>query len=193
MKNIKTIYIFGVFVALALVQLFVPAQMIWGREKVLSQGTAYKFKTRPVDPNDPFRGKYITLNYELNSAETKDTLWIRNEDVYVKLSKDSLGFASVSKVSRSKFEVSDDFVKAKVRWYNSNEQKVNFDLEFDRYYMEESKAYDAELVYTESLRDSLPENDTYAIVFVKGGEAVLADVIINEMSIKDYVEKENNK
>jgi len=193
MKNIKTIYILGIFIVLALVQLFVPAQMIWGREKVINEGVSYKFKTRPVDPNDPFRGKYITLNYELNSAETKDTLWVRNEDVYVKLNKDSLGFATVSKVSRSKFEVSDDFVKAKVRWYNSNEQKVNFNLEFDRYYMEESKAYDAEQVYTKSLRDSLPENDTYAIVFIKGGEAVLADVIINEMSIKDYVEKENNK
>jgi len=190
MKNIKTIYIFGIFIALALVQLFVPAQMIWGREKVINEGVSYKFKARPVDPSDPFRGKYITLNYELNSAETEDTLWTRNEDVYVELNKDSLGFATVSKVSRSKFEVSDDFVKAKVRWYNSNEHKVNFNLEFDRYYMEESKAYDAELVYTESLRDSLPENDTYAIVFIKDGEAVLADVMINEMSIKDYVEKE---
>jgi len=193
MKNIKTIYIFGIFVALALVQLFVPAQMILGREKVLNEGTAYKFKTRPVDPSDPFRGKYITLNYELNSAETKDTLWGRNEVIYVKLNKDSLGFASVSKVSRSKFAFSDDFVKAKVRWYNSNEKEVDFDLEFDRYYMEESKAYDAELVYRESLRDGLPENDTYAIVFVKEGEAVLADVIINEVPIKDYVEKEKSK
>jgi len=193
MKNMKTIYIFGIFVALALVQLFVPAQIIWGREKVLNEGASYKFKTRPVDPNDPFRGKYITLNYELNSAETKDTLWSRNEDVYVKLNKDSLGFAAVSKVSRSKFEVSDDFVKAKVEWYNSKEHKVNFNLEFNRYYMEESKAYDAERVYVESLRDSLPENDTYAIVYVKDGEAVLADVVINEMSIKNYVEKENKE
>lgn len=193
MKNIKTIYIFGIFVVLALVQLFVPAQMIWGREKVLKEGVAYKFKTRPVDPNDPFRGKYITLNYELNSAETKDSLWNRNEGIYVKLNKDSLGFASVSKVSRSKFEAPDDFVKAKVRRYNSSKHKVNFDLEFDRYYMEESKAYDAEVAYTESIRDGFPENDTYALVYVKDGEAVLADVVINEVSIKDYVEKENSK
>jgi len=193
MKNMKTIYIFGIFVALALVQLFIPAQMIWGREQVLKEGIAYKFKTRPVDPNDPFRGKYITLNYKLNSVETKDTLWTRNEDIYVKLSKDSLGFATVNKVSRSKFDVSDDFVKAKVRWYNSREHTVNSDLEFDRYYMEASKAYDAEVAYVESLRDSLPENDTYAIVHVKNGEAVLADVIINEMSIKDYVDKENKE
>lgn len=189
MKNIKTRYIFGIFVALALVQLFVPAQMIWGREKVINEGVSYKFKTRPVDPNDPFRGKYIILNYELDAAITKDTLWNRNEDIYIKLSKDSLGFAVISAVSHSKFEIPDDFVKAKVQWYDSNDHEVNFSFEFNRYYMEESKAYDAEQVYVKSLRDSLPENDTYAIVFVKDGEAVLTDVMVNEVSIKDYVEK----
>lgn len=190
MKNMKTIYIFGIFVALALVQLFVPAQMIWGREKVINEGVVYKFKTRPVDPSDPFRGKYITLNYELDAATTKDTLWNRNEDIYVKLSKDSFGFAAISAVSHSKFKMPDDYVKAKVRWYDSNDHEVNFNLEFNRYYMEESKAYDAEQVYVESLRDSLPDNDTYAVVYVKEGEAVLTDVMINEMSIKDYVGKE---
>lgn len=193
MKNIKTKYVFGIFVLLVLVQLFVPAQMIWGREKIIKEGTAYKFKTTPVDPSDPFRGKYITLKYELNSAETKDTSWVRNEDIYVKLNKDSLGFAAISKVSRSKFDASDDFVKAKVQWYNYREQKVSFNLEFNRYYMEENKAYEAELAYDKSVRDSIPENDTYAVVFVKNGETVLADVIINEMSIKDYVERGNSE
>ena len=54
--------------------------------------------------------------------------------------------------------------------------------------MDENKAYDAEIAYIESIRDSLPDNDTYAVVYIKDGKAVLTDVMINEVSIKDYVE-----
>jgi len=163
--------------------------MISSKESVLRNGVPYKFKTRPVDPTDPFRGKYITLNYELCTAKTNDTLWSRNDDIYIKLQTDSLGFAKVEEVSRSEFKNSDDFVRGTVAWGGSKDGTVNFNLEFNRYYMEESKAYDAEVAAIESVRDSLPNNDTYAVVYIKEGNAVLSDVIINEMSIKDYVEK----
>ena len=54
--------------------------------------------------------------------------------------------------------------------------------------MEETKAYDAEVAVRNNQRDSI-QNNTYALVYIKNGEAVLNDVIINDMSIKDYVEK----
>jgi len=164
--------------------------MISSKELILKEGVPYKFKTRPVDPTDPFRGKYITLNFKLRSAKTNDSLWSRNDDIYIKLKKDSLGFAAIDEVSRTEFKDTDTFVKGTVTWRNSNSGKVNFNLEFNRYYMEESKAYDAEVAAAKSLRDDLPDNDTYAIVYIKNGEAVLSDVVINEVSIKDYVEKE---
>lgn len=186
----KTIHIFLIFMGLALVQLFIPFQMILSKESVLNEGVPYKFKTRPVDPTDPFRGKYIVLNYELRSAQTNDTLWSRNDDIYIKLKKDSLGFAIADEVNRSSYSELDDYVRAQVTWYNPSNETVNFNLDFDRYYMEESKAYDAEITSVAVLRDSLPENDTYAVVYIKNGKAVLADVMIDEMSIKDYVEKE---
>jgi hypothetical protein len=55
--------------------------------------------------------------------------------------------------------------------------------------MEESKAYDAEIAVTENLRDSLL-NSAYALVYIKEGQAVLKDVIIEGVSIKNYVEFE---
>ena len=60
----KKILLISAFVLVVLVQLYVPAKMIWGREEVLNTGTEYKFRTAPIDPNDVFRGKYINLNYE---------------------------------------------------------------------------------------------------------------------------------
>ena len=65
MINKKTQIVLFVLVALA--QLYVPAKMIWDQEDVLKNGSEYKFKTDPVDPNDPFRGKYITLSFDNNT------------------------------------------------------------------------------------------------------------------------------
>ena len=72
----------GVFVLVALMQLFVPANMIWSREKVLNEGKIYKFKTAPIDPNDPFRGKYISLNFEQNAIEVNNADdWMIQQEV----------------------------------------------------------------------------------------------------------------
>ncbi len=187
----KTIHIFILFVIVAWVQLFIPAQMIFNKEAIIETGTVYKFKTQPVDPSDPFRGKYINLNYDIRTHKTKDSLWDNQDDVYVYLENDSLGFAKINQINKTPLEINNDFVIAKVNWYNKNEQKLNFSLPFNRYYMEETKAYDAEVAVRDMQRDSLP-NSTYALVYIKNGEAVLNDVIINEVSIKDYVEKEND-
>ena len=54
--------------------------------------------------------------------------------------------------------------------------------------MEETKAKPAEDVYRKAHRDSLP-NNIYGLVYIKDGEAVLKDVIINGMSISKYVEE----
>lgn len=61
---------------------------------------------------------------------------------------------------------------------------------FDRYYMEESKAYDAELTYIQSQQDT--SKITYALVSIKNGDAVLKDVMISGTSIKEIV-KSNQK
>ena len=78
----KRKYIFILFIILAVAQIAVPAQMIFGREAILKAGTAYKFSTEPVDPSDPFKGKYITLNYDVNNIKTLDSIWLRRQDVY---------------------------------------------------------------------------------------------------------------
>lgn len=188
----KTIHILILFIVVAIAQLFIPAKMIFNREAIIEKGTVYKFKTQPVDPNDPFRGKYINLNYDVRSFVTSDTLWERQDQVYVYLDTDSLGFAKVNEVSKMPLNLEKDFILAEVSWYNKREHTLNFNLPFNRYYMEETKAYDAEVAVRNAQRDSIP-NNTCALVYIKDGEAVLNDVIINEISIKDYVEKDNDK
>ena len=84
------------FILVALVQLYVPSKMILHREEILDTGKEYKFKTAPIDPTDPFRGKYITLRYDENMVEIQNEKdWVRGETIYVFLAKDSDGFAKI--------------------------------------------------------------------------------------------------
>lgn len=188
MQKIKSKHLFMLFALVAVVQLFIPIQMIFGQETILDTGTAYKFKTQPIDPSDPFRGKYITLRYDMNSAISQDSLWERREDVYVYIKKDSLGFAELTQVSKTPLAINEDYVIAKASWYNKNASTLNFNLPFNRFYMEESKAKPAEDAFRIAQRDSLP-NNTYGLVYIKDGESVLKDVLINEIPIAEYVEQ----
>ena len=178
---------------LALVQLYVPAKMIWDREEVLSTGTEYKFKTAPIDPNDPFRGKYITLRYDENTVEVKNEKdWTSGEVVYISLMADEKGFAKIIAVSKEKPDKNQDFLKATVRFVTRNGlNKLTVDYPFDRYYMEESKAYEAELAYAQSQRDT--SKTTYALVSIKNGNAVLKDVLIDGASIRELVKARQEK
>lgn len=184
----KSIYIFPIFVVVVLAQLFVPAQMIFDQENIIEKGSAYKFKTEPVDPSDPFKGKYIFLNYEMNSVVSTDSTWTYDVPIYIALTTDSLGFAMVRDVFKEAPEYG-DYVKTKVDSYNPYDETVNFSFPFNEFYMNEYKAYDAELAHISAQRDSLP-NNTYALVYVLEGRGVLENVFINDIPIADYVEKE---
>lgn len=181
--------ILPLFILVALTQLYVPSKMIFDREEILETGTDYKFSTAPIDPSDPFRGKYIILSYKDNVVAVKDEKsWIAGETVYVSLETDEDGFAKITSVSKEKPSENQNFLKAKVSTVSSDgTNKLTIYYPFDRYYMEESKAYDAELVYTKSLQDTTKR--TYALVRIKNGDAVLKDVLIDEISIREIVKE----
>lgn len=187
--------ILPVFILIALVQLYVPAKMIWNREEIIETGIEYKFKTAPVDPNDPFRGKYITLSYDENTVEIKNEKdWKRGEEIYVYFTTDHDGFAKIKSVLKEKPTNNQDFLKAKVRFVSGDSSnKLTIDYPFDRFYMEESKAYDAELTYRQTQIDT--SKITYALVSIKNGEAVLKDILIDGTSIREIVKsnREENK
>lgn len=169
------------FVVMCVAQLAVPGKMIWDNERVVRTGTAYKFRTQPIDPSDPFRGKYITLRFLTTFAH--DTAeWSSGEKVNVVFTTDSAGFAIVDHLTRS--EPGGSFLRTTINYVDS-ESIVHFDIPFDRFYMEESKAMPAEQYYNESLRDS--SSVCYGLVKMGRGNAVVTDVFINERSIVDII------
>lgn len=185
----KNRYLLIAFLILALVQLWTPFQMILNREKVLSSGTEYKFRTAPIDPNDPFRGKYVRLSFQDDMA-TVDSAngFERGEKVFVTLRTDSAGFAKIKTLSKKAPTNQNQYLTARIRYYSSTtNHKVTIDFPFDRYYMEESKAPKAETRYREAQRDTTL--NAHALVNVLNGQSVLKDVVIDGVSIENYVEQ----
>lgn len=175
---------FAIFILVALGQLYVPAKMIMDREEILQKGKSFYFKATPVDPTDPFRGKYITLNFEASRVKTTDQHdWVNGEPVYLLLATDAEGFARVQDVASTQPTDTTDFLAAVVDYTTSDALVV--ELPFDRFYMEESKAPEAERTYNRTMLDTAKV--TYALVKVKSGQAVLADVLIDGVPIREVV------
>ncbi len=175
------------FALVAVAQLFVPGKMIWDREAVLRTGEEFRFRTQPIDPTDPFRGKYISLFYPeqlVTVSSTNDWEW--GEKIYVTLQTDSLGFATVQNGSKDVPQINAPYIAATVSNIDYEDTtRLWIDLPFDRFYMEESKAYEAEQVYWQAGQDTLVTS--YALVSVKDGQAVLKDVFIDDTPIADVV------
>lgn len=169
------------------VQWFVPARMIYQKENTLRTGTAYKFRTAPVDPSDPFRGKYIVLSFENTVATVANTEdWHYGETVYVSFVRDTAGFAQIGEIRKTPPPERSDYLATEVSYvFSDSLPKIGIDFPFDTYYMEESKALPAELLYRDSQRDST--SITYALVRLKNGDAVLEDVLIDGEPIRDRV------
>jgi len=176
------------FLLLAIVQWMIPVKTIWEKDQVLKRGHAHKFRTEPVDPSHPFKGKYITLNFT-NSlfSDTVNRDLGSNDDVYVILQKDIRGFSIIKDLSIQEPQNTDDYVSAVVYYVSREKDTVTVHLQypFDEFYLDEYKAPKAESIYRESTRDT--SNTTYALVKILKGEAVIENVFINDIPIGSLI------
>ncbi len=182
--------------ALIAIQFAVLAAMISGKERILRDGEAFRFKTRPIDPADPFRGRYVWLGFEDNyiplpPGETPELR--RRQPLFAHIETDEAGFARFSGWSLERpsagaylktryqgdFFVFDQETKTSVR------KGLRIDLPFDRYYMDEAKAPRAERAVAEATRAT----NCWAVVRVLNGKAVIEDVCVRGQSIRDLAAK----
>jgi len=181
-------YLILLFVLTGVAQLAVPISMVYNHNSVLENGTPFKIKTIPIDPNDPFRGKYIVLRYRDNKIERPTTeKWEENEKVFVSLSHDDDGYGYISDIGKDVPNDISNYIQTKVSHVTPVNGKVTqtvwIDYPFDRFYMEESKAPRAEKLYNESTRDT--SSTTCALLMVADGRFVLKDVLIDGVPIAD--------
>lgn len=183
-------------------QLLIPASMILKHERILRDGEIFRFKTRPIDPADPFQGRYVRLGFEndyIPGISTNEPVPEYNERVFVTLGTDADGFCELKSWSREK-PASGAFLKLRSRGPRTEwnlEAKTNlclglrFDLPFNRFYMDEKKAPRAEKI----IRDAAPglfepqatneAANCWADVRVLNGAALIENVYVEGISIRE--------
>lgn len=176
--------VLALFVVVALVQLSVATSQLWRSEWTLRTGNAYKFRTAPVDPYDAFRGRYVALSFEEREAPWEGKAHsTRGDTAYAVLGTDTNGFAKVLRVTSEKPE-SGDYLRVKTG-YSGTPNRMNFSFSFDRFYMEERKAPEAERVYRENNRWANSKRNTYALVRVRNGVGVIEDLFVGDKPIRE--------
>lgn len=182
-----TLAIFGL---VCLVQLGVPLAMIQRRELALRDGSVHRFRTAPVDPYDAFRGRYVALQFAEDALDIPAaTTYYRNEKVYAVLVRDEDGFTRIDGLSRKR-PAQGEYLTVRVRWETQGET-VRVRLPFDRYYMNEKLAPEAERLYR--TRRQADERPAYVTVRVKRGFGVLEELYVDGKPITELVLAEQRK
>lgn len=182
----KSIAIWIAFAAVVVTQWAAPLSMIFRSERVLSEGQAFKFKTAPVDPYDAFRGRYIALSFAdaevpINAGED----FAYNTEVYATLETGPDGYAKFTRLSQGP-PAAGAYLKVRTMW-RSPDNKMHLTLPFDKYFMPESLAPQAEDAYRKHNLRSGPR-DAYAVVRVRAGVGVIENVFLGDKPILDVVQ-----
>jgi uncharacterized membrane-anchored protein len=177
--------------ALVVAQFAVLASMIHGKERILREGEAFRFKTQPIDPADPFRGRYVRLGFEADYiplAKGASTDLEYREPIYATITNDEEGFAHFAGWSRER-PATGAFLKTRYlgehsEWdqaaTNITRTGLSIALPFDRYYMDEAKAPRAE----QAVRDATRSTNCWATVRILSGKAVVEDVFAQGQSLR---------
>ncbi len=164
---------------LGALMLAVPLSMIARKEYVLRQGEVFLFRLAPVDPTDPFRGRYMTLSFDVERQNydmpADDGDPGTEQVVYAVLVRDEQGFARISRIEAHAPE-SVPYLRIKQQRHAG----TRLSLPFNRFFLNEDSAAGVE----EKARKLLLEastagkpNPLHAEVRVKDGEGVVTALL----------------
>lgn len=169
-----------ILLALAFVaQWVVPLSMIRGREQVLEKGIEVKFHVQPIDPYDPFRGRYVRINAQPavdESVEWPDGLK-RGQSVFAILNPNAEGFGQAHALVVERPE-DGLYLEGKVLWPRSQ----NLDFGLDRYYMNEKMAPATEQLVADRLRDNAT---VYISTRILEGEPVITGLFVDGIPVEE--------
>jgi uncharacterized membrane-anchored protein len=171
------------WIVLALVQLAVPASMIIKAERVKRLGAEVRLVLAPVDPEDPFRGRYMALSFEIEREVLAKPLGLRDDvPLFLELTVSENGFAKGAALSVAR-PASGLYVEIPSSgWHEATwEAKagIRVQLPFQRFYVNETRAPAIEAA-AQQLINARRENPDAPPVFararVAGGQVVLLSI-----------------
>jgi len=187
--NKRNLLLLG-FAMVVVVQLAVPAWMIIERELTLREGQVFKFKTKPVDPADAFRGRYVMLSLEPDTVTVPDGgVWRYGQKAFAVLGTGTNGFAIVKRLERTR-PAGEPALQVSANWSDGKSVHINWQG-LDRFYMTEDKAPAAETAYREHNRRT--SQDCSITVRVRGSVGVIENLYIEDQPIQTWLKNHKGK
>lgn len=212
-------YIFQLLIAVGIAAQFaVPGWMIIRQERILRNGTQYRFRIEPIDPFHAFKGRYVQLRIPgIPLSVTNEYFsgeWIRGL-----IATDTNGLSRIAGAAReapegqASFrtrvrycwaqyetvtnnlrEVRENGAKPKTDWIESGRYNLSFNVPFSEYYLPEKIASAAEdAVRDAASRENEGKRSAVALVRILDGRAAIEGVEIDGIPLLDFVEKEMKK
>jgi hypothetical protein len=173
--------IFGIA---ALAQWAAPLSQIWTYEQTLSEGTLIKLKCSAPDPYDPLRGRYLAVRPEQAYVDVPADFESEGSDhVFAILTTGADGLATATSLSLSP-PASGDYIR--VTMYSSYDKKAYFEWPFERFYINEKLAPEADEWFAENIRSTM---GVIAEVRVRDGRAVLVDLTLDGKSFREILKE----
>jgi len=182
----KKQHLMAILIALVVIQISVPASLIVKYEKAKSRGTIVKFRIRPFDPYDAFRGRFLSLDIEGNREIPCEEEISRGQKVYGLVKTNSDGFSVIEKVVANR--PSEGLFIETTANYSYND-KAFLDLPFARYYINENLARDAEKAYR--AHATFKNSDVYITVSINNGVCVLNELYISGKPVREFLKNPN--
>ena len=182
------------FALVCVAQVAVPASLIVKHEQTRATGSVWRFQTAPVDPSDPFRGRYVQLAFAVDRTPVPMAdparAWIDSESrVYAELAAGPDGYARLVRIHESRPQGDVEYIDVFAQHMHSPQATADgappeplppalfVRLPFDRYYLPEARAPEVERAYWDASRKA--QANTWAEVRVRDGHAVLTGLVLD--------------
>ena len=179
----------AVFAVAAVAQWLLPLSGIWQHERVISRGTLLKIECAAPDPHDPLRGRYLAVR-PAQSPVAEPEGFPRGGGlvpVWATLEVGDDGLARIKSVSLEPVSGPTVIPLTARSWGTINGTDIVFlEWPFDRFYLNERLAPDADKLVAERRRDG---KRTVAEVRLLDGQAILTDILLDGVSVRELVKQ----
>lgn len=183
MKPLIASMIFGVA---ALAQWAAPMSRIYIYEQTLTHGTLIKLKCTAPDPYDPLRGRFLAIRpAQQQITIPPETLKLEEgATFYASFTTGDDGLTTLSGVSLSPPETGES-IRLRTLYYSYG-NSANIHWPFERFYINEKLAPEADQWLAENIRSA---QGVVAEVRVLNGRAVLADLTLDGKSFREILKE----
>jgi uncharacterized membrane-anchored protein len=176
---------FIIFGLAALAQWAAPLSQIWTHEQTLAKGTLIKLKCAAPDPYDPLRGRFLAVRPDERQVTVPADIKLqRGMQVYATLTTGADGLATITHLSLTP-PADGDYIRLKSGYINS-EKTVQLQWPFERFYINEKLAPEADKWFAENIRGT---KGIIAEVRVLNGRAVLADLSLDGRPFREILKE----